>query len=80
MVANRDHLFSYKFMIKPVFKNVHNEETLIFSTPEGVSVTIHPGEFVIGEYFVHLVKRGTFEIVEVDISKIPISHIKYEQK
>lgn len=67
-------------MAKPILKNIHNEETLIFSTPEGVSVTIHPGEYVIGEYFIHLIKRGTFEIVEVDISKIPIHLIKYEQK
>lgn len=50
-------------IMHPVFKNVHYITTLFYATPEGVEVTIHPGDYVIGEYFVHLEKPGLFERV-----------------
>jgi hypothetical protein len=35
----------------PIFKNWHHERILFLATPRGVSVTIHPGDMVSGEYF-----------------------------
>ena len=50
------------------------------NAPSGASVSIHPGEYVIGTYFVHLTRPGFFEVVEVDITTIEPRLIKYEQK
>jgi hypothetical protein len=50
------------------------------NAPSGTSVSIRPGEYVIGEYFVHLARPGFFEEVEVDLTTIEPRLIKYEQK
>lgn len=67
-------------MAHPVLKNVNWQKTLWIPTPEGITVTVHSGEYVIGTCFVHLVKRGNLEIVEEDITLVAAHKIKYEQK
>jgi hypothetical protein len=69
-------------MSSPVFKNAQFESVLIYATPQGMSVTIHPGEYVIGEYFRKDIKEGYLvEITDaIEISKILPRLIKYHQK
>ena len=54
--------------------------TLWLPVPEGIDVTVHSGEYVVGTCFVHLVRKGHFEIVNESISTIPAHKIKYQQK
>lgn len=66
-------------MAHPILKNTHYECTQFLHTPSGMAVSIHPGEYVVGEYFVHLARPGFFEVVEEDITSIDPRLIKYEQ-
>jgi hypothetical protein len=67
-------------MAHPILKNIHLSCIQELNAPSGASVSIHPGEYVVGEYFLHLVKPGFFEVVEEDITSIEPGLIKYEQR
>ena len=67
-------------MAHKVLKNVDYIASCYIATPEGVSVSIHPGEYVIGDFFVRHQKKTFLEIVEIEIEAIPFRLIKYKQK
>jgi hypothetical protein len=69
-------------MHPPTFKNVHYETILFFPVPEGVTVTIRPGEYVMGRCFSSRIKKGVFiEVTELEEAHhIPPYKLKYKQK
>jgi hypothetical protein len=69
-------------MHHPTFKNVHYETILFYPVPEGITVTIRPGEYVMGLCFRNRTRKGVFvEVTELEeVHHIPPKLLKYKQK
>jgi hypothetical protein len=65
-----------------VFQNKNLMAVLIIGTPEGGCVTVHPGQYLKGNYFEHLVEEisGFIELTEDEAKKLSDKDFEYIQK